>query len=78
MKRTLDPYRESLVVETKTIWPEALVACHLSEDAKNRIAAQLQADPAGSAHVRYERLYTGFCREITVSPADIHRVHTAA
>ena len=78
MTRTLDPYRESLVVEAKTIWPESLVALQLSDEARQAIAAQLHANPAGSAHMKYERLYTGFCREITVTPADVHRVHTAA
>lgn len=78
MTRTLDPYRESLVVQTRTVWPEALVACHLDEEARQRIAVALHANPAASAHLKYERLYTGFCREITVSPGDIHRLHAAA
>ena len=41
---------------------------------RQRIEAQLHADPAKAEKLEYVRLYTGFSRRITVTPADIARL----
>jgi hypothetical protein len=67
-----NPYRESLVQESETIWPEEL---HLVSPAdRQRIADQLHADPAKAEKLEYVRLYTGFSRRITVTAADVTRL----
>jgi hypothetical protein len=72
MPDKFDPYRESLVIETLTIWPDELN--HVSEDQRLRIERQLHAQPQQCAQLDYVRLHTGFCRQITVTPADLSRV----
>ena len=34
----------------------------------------LHAEPARAAEIEYVRLYTGFCRRITVTQADLERL----
>lgn len=70
--KEFDPYREALVIETQTIWPDEL--SDLDEASRARIAAQLHAEPQQAADLRYERLHSGFCRIITVTPEDLARV----
>ena len=41
---------------------------------RQRIEAQLHADPAKAENLEYVRLYTGFSRRITVTPGDIARL----
>lgn len=72
MPDKFDPYREALVVETSTIWPEELDDLEL--DARQRIAESLHADPSSAQQLAYVRMHTGFCREITVTAEDIQRV----
>jgi hypothetical protein len=72
MADRFDPYREALVVERQTVWPEGLLNSSPAE--RKRIASALEADPAQAADLAYVRLYTGFCRRITVTPADIERL----
>jgi hypothetical protein len=71
-----DPYREALVVETATVWPEELSGVGPAERA--RVEAALHADPARAAQLEYVRLYTGFCRRITVTPQDLERLTPGA
>lgn len=72
MANAFDPYREALVVEQHTIWPEEFDAY---DDAdKDRVAALLHADPRACASLDYTRLHTGFCRDITVTQADLDRL----
>jgi hypothetical protein len=68
---TFDPYREALVVETTTVWP-----ADLQPPPADRIAleAKLHAQPQACTGLEYVRVHTGFCRQITVSPADLQRV----
>jgi hypothetical protein len=72
MPDKFDPYREALVVETNTIWP----AEHepIKADEKERMERALHADPRTCAHLEYLRVHTGFCRQITVTAADIERL----
>jgi hypothetical protein len=67
-----DPYREALVVETTTVWPDELG--QVGPTDRERIEGQLHADPARAAQLQYVRLYTGFCRRITVTEADLERL----
>ena len=43
MADKFDPYREALVMETQTIWPEEYD--HLDVSEKQKIEASLHADP---------------------------------
>lgn len=72
MPDKFDPYREALVVETETQWPEEYDDWEPRERA--RIEHQLHANPAEAAHLEYVRTHTGFCRRIVVTPEDIQRV----
>lgn len=76
MADAFDPYREALVMETNTIWPEGFESLPAAE--KRRIELALQADPAQCSHLEYVRVHTGFCRTITVTPADVDRVAATA
>ena len=67
-----NPYRESLVLESETIWPEDLKLVNPAD--RGRIEAQLHADPAKAEQLEYIRLYTGFSRRITVTPGDVARL----
>jgi hypothetical protein len=72
MADPFDPYREKLVMEAITIWPEDYdhweVADRLAAEAK------LHAEPDKAAHLEYIRQHTGFCRMITVTPEDLARI----
>jgi len=72
MADKLDPYREALVVETATVWPEELAVMEAEE--RGRIEGLLHADPGQAAEMYYDRLPTGFCRRIVVTPADVERL----
>lgn len=72
MVDTFDPYREALVVETATVWPAELGDIPPAE--KYQLEEKLHADPQSCAEIEYVRVHTGFCRKITVSPADLARV----
>ena len=67
-----NPYRESLVQESETIWPAELNFVNPAD--RQRIEAQLHADPAKAENLEYDRLYTGFSRRITVTPGDLARL----
>ncbi|MBS0210434.1 MAG: hypothetical protein JSS27_15940 [Planctomycetes bacterium] len=72
MANAYDPYREALVVETNTIWPTELATVEPARRAQ--VDHALHAEPQAAANLDYVRLHTGFCREITVSPADMERL----
>ncbi len=72
MNENFDPYREALAIETKTIWPAELVS--VSPADQERIEAALHADPQQAVQLEYVRLHAGFCRQITVTPADLARL----
>jgi hypothetical protein len=76
MADKFDPYREAVVVETSTIWPEEYDDMEPAEKA--RIADALHADPASCANLEYVRMHTGFCRQITVTESDIERARQMA
>lgn len=72
MNEHFDPYREALVIETKTVWPEDLP--NLAPGDRERIEAALHADAKSASRLEYVRLHSGFCRQITVTPADLDRL----
>ncbi len=72
MPDQFDPYREALVMEATTIWPEEYDDWEPA--ARRRIEEQLHADPAKTSALEYVRMHTGFRRQITVTPADLERL----
>ena len=72
MADDFDPYREALVVEAITIWPEEYDDWEPAD--RRRIEEQLHADPAKASDLEYVRMHTGFQRQINVTPADIERL----
>ena len=72
MANAYDPYREALVVETETIWPDEYDTWDESE--RERVAERLHAEPQSAAELDYVRMHTGFARQITVTAADLERV----
>jgi hypothetical protein len=73
MPDKFDPYREALVVETETVWPEDLLA---SPESRPELEKRLHAEPEKAAQLEYVRLHTGFCRRLTVTAADLERLKT--
>ena len=72
MADKFDPYREALVVEAITHWPEEYDDWEPRDRA--RIEQALHAAPDQAAELHYVRTHTGFRREITVTPADLERL----
>ncbi len=75
MSNAFDPYREALVVERHTIWPEEYEDWSAADKA--RAEALLHASPAEASQLDYTRQHTGFARVITVTADDIARVSVA-
>jgi hypothetical protein len=67
-----DPYREALVMETNTVWPSEFKDLPATE--KVRIEQQLHEHPEACGDLEYVRTHTGFCRQITVTAADVQRL----
>ena len=72
MGEAFDPYRDALVIEQNTVWPDELAS--LSDDEKARIEKALHANAAAVSELDYVRLHSGFCRTITVTQADVDRL----
>ena len=73
MPDKFDAYREALVMETRTHWPED---CDLDDRQRAKIEAALHETPEQAAQLAYVRMHTGFRREITVTPEDLDRVRS--
>jgi len=67
-----DPYRDALVVEEETIWPEEFSG--LPSEEKARLETQLHQEASTATELDYVRLHTGFGRRITVTAEDIDRL----
>ena len=76
MADKFDPYREALVLEVITNWPDEFDEIELDERA--RLEKILHADAAEVAELEYVRTPTGFSRHITVTQADLDRAREAA
>jgi hypothetical protein len=72
MPNEFDPYREALVMEQRTIWPEQYDDWEPADRA--RVEAGLHADPKACAELAYVRQHTGFVRQVTVTEADLERL----
>ena len=72
MANTFDPYREALVVETQTVWPDTYEDWTSADKA--RAEGLLHASPQEAGMLDYVRQHTGFARVITVTEADLERV----
>jgi hypothetical protein len=59
-------------MEATTVWPQEFDEWEPAD--RQRIEAQLHADPAKAAALEYIRMHTGFQRQISVTPADIERL----
>lgn len=68
-----DPRRETLVMETRTLWDPSLGK--LSEADKAWLTEAVHRHPEKAAKIGYERSHTGFIREITVTVADVERLY---
>ncbi len=75
MSNEFDPYREALVVETLTVWPDGVGPA--APEARRAIETRLHANPQQAAELAYVRLPTGFCRQITATAADLERLGQA-
>jgi hypothetical protein len=72
MSNEFDPYREALVMEATTIWPDEYDDWEPVD--RRRIEEQLHAEPAKANELEYVRMHSGFQRQITITPADIQRL----
>lgn len=75
MANAFDPYREALVMEHQTIWPDEFEDWSAAERA--RVEERIHASPSEASELDYVRQHTGFARVITVTPEDIERVSVA-
>jgi hypothetical protein len=76
MADQFDPYREALVVEVETEWPEEYDDWEPGDRA--RVERLLHESAEQAAHLEYVRTHTGFNRRIVVTAADIERVGASA
>jgi hypothetical protein len=76
MASPFDPYRDALVVEELTIWPETLAEAPSALPERERIERLLHQNPAQAAELEYVRLGTGFQRKIAVTAEDLARLKT--
>lgn len=72
MPDSFDPYREALVMETNTVWPDKYR--ELDAVKRSHIEEALHADPQSCQQIDYVRVHTGFCRQITVTADDLARI----
>lgn len=72
MANAFDPYREALVVEVHTVWPDAFEDWTAGD--KTRVEGLLHATPQEAADLDYVRQHTGFARVITVTEVDLERI----
>lgn len=72
MANEFDPYREALVMEEMTVWPDAFDDWETAD--RRRVEAALHADPKNAAELTYLRQHTGFARQITVTESDLERL----
>lgn len=72
MPNEFDPYREALVVEQLTNWPDEFDDWDLAD--RRNVEAALHADPKSCAELTYLRQHSGFARQITVTESDLERL----
>lgn len=72
MADKFDPYREALVVETETVWPDEYDDWEPRE--RGRLERLLHEKPDEASELEYIRTHTGFCRRIHVTADDVQRL----
>ena len=72
MPDKFDPYREALIVETETEWPDEYDDWEPSQ--RSRLERLLHERPEEATSLEYIRTHTGFCRRILVTPDDVQRL----
>lgn len=72
MPNEFDPYRDALVMEARTIWPDEYDGW--DDEQRGRVEQRLHAEPQKAAELTYERQHSGFCRIITVTADDLARI----
>ena len=72
MPDKFDAYREALIVEETTVWPEEYD--EFGEAEKSEIEKSLHADPENCGNLEYIRMHTGFIRQVTVTAEDLQRL----
>ncbi len=72
MADKFDPYREALIVELETIWPED--SNGIDPAKRIEIERALHEHPEEARELEYVRVHTGFCRRITVTDDDLERL----
>ncbi len=72
MPDDFDAYREALVVETATEWPEEYDDWEPAQ--RQQLEQRLHDQPDQAAHLEYVRTHTGFCRKIIVTSEDVERL----
>jgi len=70
MADKFDPYREALVMETSTVWPEDM---EMDPTQQAQMEMWLHAHPEEASQLEYLRMHTGFCRRIFVTEEDLER-----
>jgi len=75
MANSFDPYREALVIEQSTVWPDSLAQVPAPAE-RERIEKLLHQGPSQATELEYIRLATGFHRKITVTAEDLERLKT--
>jgi hypothetical protein len=75
MSNQFYPYRDALVVEKHTVWPDEYE--DWSKNDRSRIEMLLHATPEEALDLDYVRQHSGFARIITVTPDDLERVAAA-
>ncbi|MFP6762648.1 MAG: hypothetical protein VB858_03490 [Planctomycetaceae bacterium] len=68
-----DARLEELIVETRTAWSPAVG--DLSDEDRNLVASAIHSSPELASEIEYERVHTGFARQITVTVEDIQRLY---
>ena len=71
MPDKFDPYREALVVENTTEWPEDT---EIDPRRLIQLETLLHESPEQADHLEYVRTHTGFCRHIVVTDDDLERI----
>ena len=75
MAKKFDPRVDNLVMETRTLWDDAVG--DLTEEDRRWVAKAIHENAHLASNVHYERSHTGFVREITVSLEDIQKLYLA-
>lgn len=68
-----DPRVDSLVIESRTHWDSSVGS--LSDEDRAWLAQQVHEHPERAAKISYERMHTGFSREIVVTAEDVARIY---